>query len=141
MSQSIDWLIPGRVIHVRLEGAISLEQMRAGNQELIEALDSGQPPIHVLIDDQALVSIPASLRQHQLTMNFLRHPALGWVIGAGRVSAVLRLISSVTSYFFKVQTRRFDTLDEALRFLREQDPSLDWAQSPTQPGSDAAEKF
>ncbi len=124
MPYAIDWYIPQRVIYLQAWGAFTLEGGKALNDQLTTLLDAGQSPVSLIIDGARTTNLPVSLTQVCLTLNFLRHPALSWMVAHGKPDPVQNYIIPTTARLLGMNLVRVETFDEAVAFLMQQFPDL-----------------
>jgi hypothetical protein len=127
MPYQISWLLQDRVIYARLEGVQTIEEIRQANSELKTFLVVGKPPIHLLLDSRKLEGVPLNLAELRQSTKNVRNPGVGWVIHLNNVqSPLLDFLADILAKFLEVRYRRVRTVEEAVAFLKQQDPSLVW---------------
>jgi hypothetical protein len=67
-----------------------------------------------------------NLGEMQRMLEIYKHPSLGWVISVGNKNPLFQFFASVIAQIYRARARRFNTIQEALDFLREQDTTLNW---------------
>jgi hypothetical protein len=129
MEYLLKWFIPNRVVYVRLWGASSIEEASQLNAKMLEFIAAGTPLVHFIVDDTELKVVPNSLGEMQRAMRALKNPSMGWVLTVGEVNAVMRFFGQMAAQLFRFRFRRLRTMEEALRFLRDVDQTLNWEQA------------
>ena len=54
-------------------------------------------------------------------------PSNGWSLTVGEKSPMVKFVSNLTRQLLRMRTHTFDTMEEAVAFLREVDSSIDWS--------------
>jgi hypothetical protein len=127
MAYAIGWYIEGEVVYVQYSGVASVEEM---HQEMIEAnefLAQGtRPLVHMLVDTTKVTKASTLVEVAQAMKGFRLDPHAGWIITVGEPDKLVKFITSIARQIWRVRQRSFDTMDEAIDFLREVDGELDW---------------
>jgi hypothetical protein len=129
MPSELKWLVESRVIHLRLIGVVTVDEGRQNNEKAVQMIDSGKPPVHTILVDKEVVKIDASLSDMVKTMEVYRHPWLKWIVAVGDSTPSTKFLTSILSKLFRVSFHRVATLQEAIDFLKNQDPTIDWTQA------------
>ena len=125
MYPGIEWLIENRVIIGKPEGNPSPEVLELASETYRTLIDQSDAPlVHVLVDESDLDTLPVSLKVLVDTLDFLKHPRLGWFILYGNDDLMKNFVSSTLTGITQVRHRRFSTLEESLRFLAMVDTTL-----------------
>ena len=126
MPIEISWQQPRRVIYERFYGTITIEEMTAIQQKFIAFLNEGDAPVHAIIDLGGVRDFPKSLSQIRGGLVSTGNTQLGRVVLVTGKNPLVRFISSVISQLIlkSAQYALCDSLDEAVRILRERDPSV-----------------
>jgi hypothetical protein len=122
MPFQVTWYHSDRVIYVRLEGLVTLEEISGATEKVIEHVYQGTPPVHVLSDLRDMHKFPTNLVDISRSVKPMDNTILGYTLIVG-LNPVVRFLTSAISQFFKARYRTFNTPDEALAFLAEVDPS------------------
>lgn len=125
MGYEIAWLAgyEGRIIHERLTGEITAEDVRALVADVNQMMDAQSQRVHLLIDTIGITQHVSSLTALRNTSPGPNHPNLGWVAMVGP-SMLMSTLVKIVAQLVKFEFRAFPTLDEALAFLRERDATL-----------------
>jgi hypothetical protein len=78
--------------------------------------------MHQLADARELESMPGLAALSKIT--YVKHPKMGWQVSFGLRKPLVKMVINIMSQVFKVRSRDFDTLEEALAFLQEVDSML-----------------
>lgn len=121
MPFDVSWALEDRIIQLHFSGVISHTKIDAAHRQFVELVNAGTAPVHVYVNLNAVTAYPHDLRW---VLNVIQRPAgaNGWnlfIVSEPRfhffIHTMLQLVRG--SY------RSFATLDEAQRFLWEQDPT------------------
>jgi hypothetical protein len=121
--REIKWLQPSKVILAYSEDSQSLEDVRLNNLEINALLDAGQAPVHLVFQAVNLKSSPTNIQELKNSLDFLRHPNLGWIISVGS-NPILNFVSGIVTNLFKINLRQAKSVEDALELLKTLDKSL-----------------
>ena len=126
MPFEISWYQPHRVIYWQVWGQVTLEdvaQMRQGQQNF---LSEGTMPVHTLANIGDVVDFPTDLRQLKEALDGVNHPHLGWILVVGTASPLKRFVTTTVTQIVipSVRLRMFNTMDEAIEFLKHVDSTV-----------------
>jgi hypothetical protein len=123
MPFEIKWQIENRVIFERVSGDIDFDATASAANQVSRLLDAGTAPVHLVIEMSELKSFPTNVSKIHTVTQFMRSPALGWVvvIGSGQLAT---FFINVIRQIIKFPVVHQQSLDQSLAFLREQDKSL-----------------
>ena len=128
MPVQVEWLIPNRVIISHLFGVIRLEDVESLLAQQQNFVAEGCPLVHHISDGLNIKSIEIRLKTFQLLMKGVpMSPKFGWHIDV-TTNPVTRMTSTLVSQFLPVHVRTYSTVEEAIRFLKEIDPTLQEAE-------------
>jgi len=127
MPYQLSWYQQGRIAQSVLSGNISIEEMQAYNQELIDNyLNAGQAPVHIIADTQKMRQFPTSLiKAKEINEKWLRHPNLGWAVVVGNNNILLNFLAAAVTKVIGVNYRMVVTHEEAIATLHKIDPTLE----------------
>ncbi|HLV34728.1 MAG TPA: hypothetical protein VKY59_06440 [Spirillospora sp.] len=133
MPIEVEWFVPRRVILQRFYGEITLEDIRQSDELIEPLMAEGIPLIHTIIDASEVESHP-SMKDIQNAATNTKYEGEGWrvLVGAG---AIARFIGSIILQLMGQRYRMYDTLEEAVAFLHDQDPSIELPDSFTRTGT------
>jgi hypothetical protein len=125
VGHEISWYIPGRVVHAKFTGEISLPEAEAASELTAQLLQSGDPPlVHLIADTTKLDRFPTNLNLlNRSASKHLWQPKLGWTIVIS-TNSTTRFISGIITQVARVRFRMFPTLEDGLKFLADQDVTL-----------------
>jgi hypothetical protein len=127
MPYNISWYIENAVIYTEFSGEISEVELYEVLKE-IEAMAraSGRPIIHSISDVSRVTKslpLPTTVSvTRKIDLSFMS----GWSIVVGEKDALIKFVSSIARQLMKLRQRNFDTLSDAIAFLRANDSSIDW---------------
>lgn len=125
MPYRVEWLLENRVVLSVYTGLMSLEDARGQVREANALLRQGIPLTHSVIDMTEVTRLPPL----QATSEFMStdltdvRDKLGWTLIITN-NKFLKFASSLFVPMFKVRQRFFGSMDEALKFLQEDDSTL-----------------
>ena len=125
MGHFIEWVIPDRVVHVKITGAQTLEEIAVRSREIIRLLDSSlMQHVHFIYDNSELTQLPSDLRGLKKSVTWTQHPKVGWVVSYnGRVGPVMYVVRVLTR-FLNMKYSDQISYAHALHFLVKKDPAL-----------------
>lgn len=125
MPYQIEWLLEKRVLHVKMFGILADEDSAQIGVINSRHLEEGNAPVHILVDITGLEKFPTNLRQNSQYMDYLKSPALGWVIVVGLSNNVLaKFAVSVISQVIHFHLAQRDNMHDALSYLASHDSTL-----------------
>jgi hypothetical protein len=128
MPYSMEWYIPGAIIFSNYSGYVTREEMRQSMIELTELMATTDRQIVHTISEVSEVTEALPLKQVMDVMREANYkPSNGWAITVGEKKPMVKFVSNLARQLLRMRTRTFDTMEEALAFLREVDSSIDWS--------------
>jgi len=119
------WLVEGQVIYTELVGDLTLEDIQAGSQGVIDLLEaSNLDTVHLVGDQSKMGDIPVSLKLFNDAAEFMRHDKMGWFMMYPSENKFAKFIASMISSLTKVQHRQCVSLEECLTTLKRMDDTL-----------------
>jgi hypothetical protein len=122
MTVNISWYAENRVIFADVEGVVDMNEMNSSNDTFIKLLDSGQAPIHLLVDTSKLTQFPTNLNALRKSQGYLAHPNVGWIIMVN-TNPLLNFLAHMVTSIAKANTRMVKSLEEGKQLLRTLDAS------------------
>jgi hypothetical protein len=122
MPAEIQWSIPKRVIYARYYGDMTMDAIVQSMEDAKPYFAEGIPMVHYIMDVTEVNSFP-KLTELARGLKYEQQDNLGWSIYVG-AEGIARFVISVTTQLAGSRFRLFDTLDEAMAFLTENDTSL-----------------
>ncbi len=123
MPMNSQWLEENRIVYTQLIGQLSSAEALEMSAAHENFLKTGSAPVHIVVDLTRMEAIPTNLKQNLSMGSYLRDPALGWVVLIG-ANVVVNFMLSVLSQAFHIRYARRESVDDALNFLRTNDPTL-----------------
>lgn len=125
-----DWLVPNTVILTRYWGESSEEEMIGNSHDTIAMIDSCDTPfVHIIVDSTAVTAVPPLPVTIRTAKASPRHERAGWLLTIGGQNTVVKFAMSVARQLLQVRTQNFDTLEDAIAFLKTMDETIDWSQA------------
>lgn len=132
MPLKFDWYISEQVIYVKIWGDQTFEELQEANLNITRYLDSvTNRPVHIIINDEDLKSIPVGLVKVLNALSYMRHKQLGWIVMVNDkdkpfTDKVQHFIAKILAKAANTKYKRLKTLSDALKYLRDVDKTLDW---------------
>lgn len=125
MAIEIDWLIPNRIILSKFTGTMTLEDVEGWLEIQMKMVEEGTPLVHHISNSLELDWVEIRLKTFQTLMKGIsKSENFGWHIEITK-NPVNRMVSNIVTQFAKVHTRSYTNMEQALAFLKENDPSLE----------------
>ena len=127
MPYSINWYIENEIIYIHYSGTPTYDEFRDAiltANDLIEG--SSRILVHIISDLGDVTQIPSSKDALKLAREVGAHERVGWTIFIRETSALTKMMVAMFTSLTKVRTRSFNTIDEAINFLENMDPNLNW---------------
>ncbi|MBW7879702.1 MAG: hypothetical protein H3C32_10370 [Anaerolineae bacterium] len=123
MPVEIGWKAGKRLLGVRYHGKITADDVRRLTEQMGKIVKEGTAPIHVVIDASGVSGVGIGLGDLRSlsTPNF---PEIGWMAIIAP-NAVYRFFISIGVQFSRGKYKFVNSVDEAERFLVEQDSTLE----------------
>lgn len=125
MSYELYWYVDKRVIGTRYEGEVTLEEMVANGNEMEAYLQTGEPPLFLLIDMRDIKKFPLNFKSMLEGMETYRSKdnPVGWTIVISR-SRFFSFFGVMASKVVGVPMHSCQTLEEANAFILHHAPEL-----------------
>jgi hypothetical protein len=123
MAYAVKWLVEKRIVHVLNTGRANAEEIINSMRDAIVLLDSGEAPVHMLVESQvegsdiSLGDLLTIIRKSPKSTN------IGWAVFVSE-NKMNRFFGSMGTQISGVQTKTFPTLPEAIAFLKRADITL-----------------
>ena len=121
MSISVTWFIPDKVLSIKINGALSLQDMTG----LISQLEINKQTIrefHQIYDLSEMAKLPGLAEFKQGLRPDLM--TTGYVFAVGSLNPMVKFMSSTVIQFTGVKLKTAINVDDALTQLQQLDPSL-----------------
>lgn len=121
------WYIENVVIYTEFSGEITEAELYDALKE-IEALarTSTRSIIHSINDVSKVtksLALPTTINvTRKVDFSFMN----GWSIVVGEKDALIKFVSSIARQMMKLRQRNFETISDAIDFLKIIDPDIDW---------------
>jgi hypothetical protein len=137
MPFQVKWYVEGRVATVYNWGELTVDEVRATNQELLALVRSGTAPVHLVVDTLDVTRLPSSFVPMLKEIEIFRHePNMGWSIMVTN-SSVLHFFGMLSSNLNRTSYRALRNYREVNDLLKKVDPTLvdllpeSWETRPT----------
>jgi hypothetical protein len=133
MPVEVSWLVPQRIVYEHFTGDVTVQDLRHNSEVVAPMMAEGIPLVHTIIDISHITSHPG-INEIRNSTSMDTYDNEGWRILVG-ASAVAKFVGSIVLQLMKRRFRAFDTLDEALQFLADQDETLDLSENRWRTGT------
>lgn len=127
MPVEIRWCVPQRVLYVRYYRVLTIDSIQKAMDETNRLLAEGIPLVHSIMDVTDVESYP-KLAELARGLKFEHSDKQGWTIYVG-AHGIARFVASVTTQLAGSRFRMYNTFDDALAFLIDQDITLELQKS------------
>ena len=124
MPYTIDWYARSRVGHVHLLGTFSMDDLYNLNECLHFHVERGRTSTFLLVNDENVTKVSMGLQDITDALNFIRQPDLVWAVAYGSAMQSLEFTVPLIAKILGVKFDRRNTLEDAINFLMECDPTL-----------------
>ncbi|MEO8613368.1 MAG: hypothetical protein ABI690_36090 [Chloroflexota bacterium] len=123
MAYQVTWLVENRIVHVLNSGVANAEDVVNSMREAIALLDSGEAPVHMLVESQTEGSDISLGDLLKIIRNNPKSTNIGWAVFVSE-NKMNRFFGSMGTQISGVQTKTFPTMAEAIAFLKRADITL-----------------
>jgi hypothetical protein len=116
MGFSVTWYVEKRVIHLKVFGIVTSEEVIDLNRETMAYLEMGIHPVHIIIDTLDVTEYPSNLRWVMRLVQTNPVRPTGWNLLVQNNSTV-RVIASTILSLLRLPMHICSTLEEAQNFL------------------------
>ena len=117
MPYKIEWQTPTVVISLKLEGVVTLTELRAFNAEIINMIDSVDRTLtHLIADFSDATLLPTKVADLRNTLTYLQHENIGWTALITN-DQLMRFVTSIVSQMSQARFRSFESFEDALEFI------------------------
>lgn len=124
METKVAWYLENRIILAHVADDNTIEDLAVINKAIVQYLEQGTAPIHLLIDVTEMGSIPSNIAKIKQTFTYLDHPSIGWSLFIGHMNAIEKFIVSITTQMSKLDAKTVDTIEDAIAVLNRVDATL-----------------
>ncbi len=126
MEDIVGWYIKNRIIFSRPVGDISINSVHEHADYVVSMLSEGISPVHLIVDARFISQAPTNLLALSRATTFMGHPSLDWVLTV-TTNSVIQFLAGMVPQIGRVKHYRvFPELETCMKFLKEQDRTLDW---------------
>lgn len=131
MPYEIGWLIENEVMYNRNWGVGTVEDIYGAMMASREMIDSSdRPVVHLLIDNRESTESPKLIESAKVVRSVPPQERAGWVVTVHTSRAITRFLSDVAIQMTGARYRSFNSIQEALDFLRSVDDTVSWEKLP-----------
>ncbi len=125
-----NWYVPKAVVFSRFSGAPTEDEIIQNGYNIIDLIETCDTPlIHIIVDTTAVTASPPLPATIRAAKSSPKHERAGWLVTIGEQNPIIKFASSVSRQLLQVRTQNFDTLEEAIAFLKSVDETIDWSQA------------
>ena len=125
MEYGFEWHIARRVLVLTVSGDVSLEDLERFNHSMIDNLEQGIAPVHLVSIGHNIQRVPTNLMLIKETVTFLQHPHMGLtVIVQEKANPLTGFIVSVASQATGMKMCQVKSVVDGLETLRRLDQSI-----------------
>ena len=125
MEYGFEWHIPKRVLVLTVSGDVSMDDLAQFNQSMIDNLEQGNAPVHLISIGHNIQRVPTNLMLIKETVTFLQHPNMGWVvIVQEKANPVTGFIVSVATQATGMKMRQVKNVPDAVETLKRLDQTI-----------------
>lgn len=140
MPYEVRWLVDKRIIYFHTSGIATIDDVKAGNKKVMVMLDEGIPFVHLITDSTDVEKVQLGLNDlASVFRDMPASPKLGWSIYVSP-KMLDRFFASVTTQLTKSRHREFNSLADALAFLKSVDDTLPEIELPHRQPQDGSTK-
>ncbi len=126
MSFRLSWAVEHRIILCQYIGHITLETVNEAARKAVPMVENGQQPIHFIMDVQEMSGLHYGVQEGASRQFPFDIHSIGWIVYVGsRENAFYQFMATALAQYHGLRMRWFETMQEALAFLKDVDFSLD----------------
>jgi len=124
------WYIEKEVLYAQFDGETTILDARTFLEEMNAYARQGhRAHVHVIVD-LSRVTKPLNLAGvAQAFFNFTPDPKIGWAVTVTDQNTALKFTVKLASQILGLRRSSFDTIQDALDFLRLMDPDVNWSKA------------
>jgi hypothetical protein len=126
MAYKVAWYIERRVLYIHGPDTLSIETISQINDDAIKYLNTGTSRIHMIVDARSVRVMPHNLVELRKASRLMDHILIGWIVIITSDPVVSFIGSAVPQMLTRAHSRIVSDFDQAILFLRETDPTVDW---------------
>lgn len=126
------WYVPNKVIYVQNIGKLTTDHFRSVDTEIKALMDEARAndvqKTHVVVDNFQLGGLPNITQlEGGKILKYMQHANCGWTIVAGdKHNTLLNVLSKFLTAVSHVNLQIVDSLDKAVVFLQQIEPSIEY---------------
>jgi hypothetical protein len=124
VAESVTWKIHQRLIYVKFEGHVSINDIAQATAKVTPSIREGQAPVHVIADMLQVDRYPREFSKLAGAIPHLAEPNLGKTVLVGTNNQLVKLMVDVIRHAVQIDLRMVESLEKALDLLYEADPTL-----------------
>lgn len=127
MPYAVSWYIENEVIYAHYSGEMTADELRDSLIMMRQMIESSSRPLVHVLSDVGDVTQPVSPMESLGIIRKLGTPSQsGWMLVLREKSVVIKFGVALGTTVFKSRNRMFDSLEEAVAFLKDVDTTLSW---------------
>jgi hypothetical protein len=127
MPYSVNWFIENEIIYTTYSGVMTTDELKKSSVTIISLIESSPRSLVHIINDGGNVTQALSPKQGLSIIREVKpHPRAGWNISLHEISMFSKMLFMFSSSILGMRNRSFDTMEEAVAFLKEMDSTLSW---------------
>ena len=124
----IFWKIPQRVVILKAARDASIETVQSDTQSMMELVNSGTPPVHMIFDVTDIGMIPPDMEMTGEILSLFDSQLLGQTVIVGFQQQDMQILRSARDAITHLTGKPIEfanTFAEALAYFKQHDPTLD----------------
>ncbi len=128
MPYQVSWLIEKQIILASASGDCSITDVAEIDAQVVEFLRQSREDnlTHLILHLQDVTKFPTNIGEIHQYGNSRREPNFGWAIVVND-NRLIGFVANIVTQLTKLRFRNFQTMEEAIAFLRAQDTTIDWS--------------
>ncbi len=128
MPYKVEWLIKDEILLYTFWGTMTVEDLKGAFSEMVTLMGaSPNENIHTISDISKVVEGVKMQQTMRIVREYRYHMETeGWSITVGKLDVITKMGIQVSRSLMKRKATSFDTMDEALAHLKENDTNLSW---------------
>jgi hypothetical protein len=127
MANEVKWLIPKRLGFFSMEGNISSAEFVRINDEMMDLIEAGESPIHLIADVSRLTRVPMDI-QWIARKTAIRDEKVGIVVAVG-ANSLLKFMAQMIKSLTKSNIHMCASMEEAYALIQKEDSTISTIQN------------
>ncbi len=124
MAYKTVWLVKDRVLLSTFSGIITQPELESFIAEVRSEIAKGRPLVHHISDSLGLEKLELSIKTFRSLLSAYKMIGeLGWQVDVNK-NSLNKMLSGLGAQFVRIRARTFASMEEAVNFLKEIDPTL-----------------